>query len=112
MKKYKAGSKFENSLLIRCRNAIREADPSAEIILYGSRARGDAGPESDFDLLVLTDGKVTLEREDTVRRQLFPIELDTGAVITVIMLSREEWNLPLYQAMPFCQNILKEGVVL
>jgi uncharacterized protein len=31
---------------------VREADPEA-IILFGSRARGEAGPESDVDLLLV-----------------------------------------------------------
>jgi uncharacterized protein len=31
---------------------VREADPES-IILFGSRARGEAGPESDVDLLVV-----------------------------------------------------------
>ncbi|WP_295437834.1 nucleotidyltransferase domain-containing protein [uncultured Thiodictyon sp.] len=31
---------------------VREADPEA-IILFGSRARGDAGPDSDVDLLII-----------------------------------------------------------
>ncbi len=31
---------------------VREADPES-IILFGSRARGEAGPESDVDLLIV-----------------------------------------------------------
>ena len=31
---------------------VREADPEA-IILFGSRSRGDAGPDSDVDLLII-----------------------------------------------------------
>ena len=73
------GSERERTLLARCRDSIRSIDPSVEIILYGSRARGDANAESDYDLLILTDGDATLKREDTFRRKLFPMELVTGA---------------------------------
>ena len=31
-------------------------DPTAEVILFGSRARGDFHEESDWDVLVLTEG--------------------------------------------------------
>ena len=112
LREYKAASEYERTLLVRCRSALKEIDPSAEIILYGSRARGDADPESDYDLLILTDGDVNLKKEDLFRRQLFPIEIEAGAVFTVILLSRKEWNSPLYRAMPFCQNIKRDGVIL
>jgi predicted nucleotidyltransferase len=107
-----AETETERTLLARCRDSIRSLDPSVEIILYGSRARGDANPESDYDFLILTDGDVTLKREDNFRRQLFPIELETGAVLTVILVSRKDWNSALYGAMPFYQNVVRDGVIL
>lgn len=112
LKDYNVKDAMEKVILIRCRDVIKAIDPSAEVILYGSRARGDAGLESDYDLLVLTDWEATLEEEDTFRRQLFPIELETGTVLTVLLLNRNDWNLPLYGAMPIYQNIKKDGIVL
>ncbi|NVM21528.1 MAG: nucleotidyltransferase domain-containing protein [Desulfobacterales bacterium] len=102
----------EKILLTRCRTAIESIDASAEVILYGSRARGDGEAESDYDLLIITDGEVTLKREDVFRRQLFPIEIETGAVLTVILVSRKDWNSALYGAMPFHQNVERDGIVL
>lgn len=112
MIKFNPKSKGEKVLLIRCRNAIKDIDPSVEVVLYGSRARDAAEPESDYDLLILTDGQVTLKREDDFRRQLFPIELETGAVLTVIMINKKDWNSSLYDAIPLYQNIKREGIVL
>ncbi|MBW1716300.1 MAG: nucleotidyltransferase domain-containing protein [Deltaproteobacteria bacterium] len=112
LKELKTGTERERTLLARCRDSIRSLDPSVEIILYGSRARGDANPESDYDLLILTDGEATLKREDSFRRKLFPIELETGAVLTVSLVSRKDWNSALYGAMPFHQNVVRDGVIL
>src|SRR5262245_28176925 len=39
-------------LLRRVKQAIHEVEPGAEVILYGSRVRGEAGYESDWDFLV------------------------------------------------------------
>jgi len=83
LSEHRIAAEEESLLLKRCRSAIQSIDPSAEVILYGSRARGDAESDSDYDLLILTDGEVTLKREDIFRRQLFPIEIETGAVFTV-----------------------------
>lgn len=112
LNEFKPKSKGEKELLIRCRNAVKDFDPSAEIILYGSRARGDAKSESDYDLLIIIDGETNLKREDDFRRRIFPIELETGAVLTVILTNKKDWNSALYDAMPLYQNIKREGVIL
>ncbi len=102
----------DKALLRRCREAVHGVDPDAEVLLYGSRARGDARDESDYDLLVLSDTAATLEAEDRFRRSLYLIELETGAVVTVILISREQWNTPLYQAMPLLQDVQRDGIRL
>lgn len=112
LKEFKGRSEEDKILLSSFRNAIEKIDPSAEVILYGSRARGDAAPESDYDLLILIDGPVDLKREDVFRRQLFPIEIETGAALTVILVSRKDWQSALYTAMPFYQNIQRDGIIL
>jgi len=99
-------------LLKRAKDAILEIEPDADVIIYGSRTREQAGPESDWDFLVLLDGSVDQERVDTVRHRLYDIEWECGEVISCIMRSRKEWNSPLYKAMPFHENVEREGIVL
>jgi len=102
----------EKNLLSRCRDAIQKISPEAKVILYGSRARGNAEPESDYDLLVLVDNPVNLEEEHIFRKQLFPIEIETGCVLTVNVYSYRDWNSQLYRAMPFHKNVEREGLFL
>jgi len=106
------GALGDKILLGRCKEAIKRIVPEAIIILYGSRARGDARPDSDYDLLVLVEGENSLELEDRIRQSLYPIELDTGAVLTVVCYSKKEWYSPVYQAMPFVKNVEREGITL
>lgn len=96
-------------LIEQIRHAVHEVEPGAEIILYGSRSRGDALTESDWDLLVLVDGPLDDERIDRVRHRLYEIEWETGEVISSIVRDREEWNSAPYQAMPFHQRVEQEG---
>jgi len=102
----------EKELLVRCKQAIRSIDPTADVILFGSRARGDAEKESDYDLLILTDGDAGLKREDIFRQSLYPMELETGAVLTVMACNRQIWESSLYREMPFGRNVRRDGVVL
>jgi hypothetical protein len=61
----------------------------------------------------LCDGlQVDWRLEDQIRQALYPLELATGAVITVHAYSREAWDSPLYRAMPFTQHVERDGIVL
>ena len=112
LREYESIEEDEKKLLTKCSAAIEEVDPSAEVILYGSRARGDSVRESDYDLLILTEGNDSLKREDLFRSKLYPIEIETGAVLTVMLIRREDWKSALYKAMPFYQNIERDGIIL
>ncbi len=77
-----------------------------------AHARGDARTDSDYDLLVLVEGEVDWRREDQIRQCLYPLELATGAVLTVHAYSRRTWDSPLYRAMPFTQHVERDGIEL
>ena len=99
-------------LLQRVRQAVRKVEPEADIILYGSHARGDAQAESDWDFLILLDGVVDDARTDAVRHLLYEIEWESGEVLCSIVRSRQEWDSPWQQATPFAQSVLAQGIPL
>ena len=101
-----------DELISQIRRAVQQVEPDAEIILYGSRSRGDYQKDSDWDFLILVDGAATDERTDRIRHKLYEIEWESGNVISAIVRNREQWDSDLYQAMPFHQRVQKEGVRL
>jgi predicted nucleotidyltransferase len=94
------------------KRTVQALEPAAEIILYGSRARGDAAADSDWDLLILVDGPVDAAREQAIRHHLYELEWDSDEVISSVVCSRLDWNSPLYRAMPFHRNVDHDGIVL
>ena len=83
-----------------------------KVMLFGSVARGDFGPESDIDVLILLDGPLTREREEKVMRQAFEIELEDDVVVGLLIESNDDWQTPLWRAMPIHQVIDEEGVAV
>lgn len=101
---------MNESILGKVREAIGEIEPSAEIILYGSRARRDHREDSDWDFLILIDGVVDTARTDRIRHRLYEIEWETGEILNSIVRNRAEWNGSKYEVIPLRQNIEREGL--
>lgn len=100
------------TLLDEVKNVVHEVEPTADVILFGSRARGEASIDSDWDFLVLVNGTADDMRVDTIRHRLYEIEWTSGEVLSSIVWSREEWDSDPYRLMPLHQHIEKEGVRL
>ncbi|MFO7614359.1 MAG: nucleotidyltransferase domain-containing protein [Bacteroidales bacterium] len=102
----------QKTLIDQIKQAVCEVEPEAEIILYGSRSRGDTVSESDWDLLILVDGPISDERTDRIRHRLYEVEWESEEVISSIVRNRKEWNSRQYQTMPFHQRVRQEGIRL
>jgi predicted nucleotidyltransferase len=101
-----------DELLEQVKQTVHEIEPDADIILYGSRARGDAHAESDWDFLILLDGVVDDARTDAIRHRLYEIEWDCGEVLSSIVRSRQEWDTPLHQVTPLSKVIREQGILI
>lgn len=100
------------ALLAAVKQAVLEVEPAANILLYGSRACGRAGSESDWDFLVLVDGAVDAQRKRRIRRRLYDIEWDSGHVLTSIVLDRGEWEEGVKNGVPFPTSVSQQSVAL
>jgi predicted nucleotidyltransferase len=91
---------------------IRSQDPNAEVILFGSRARGDSGVDSDWDVLILIDqNKRSRSIEKKYRDEMFALELELGQSISTFVYSKKDWNTK-FSVTPLFRNIKKEGIKL
>ena len=91
--------------------AISTIPKGGRAILYGSRARGDAHKDSDWDILILLD-KDTLDQSDydNVSYPFVLLGCDLGQEINPIMYTTKEWES--YRITPFYENVTRDGIVL
>ena len=98
-----------NNILDKIKNTVLDAAPSAEVILYGSYARGNHTPDSDIDILILLDTeKPSKEDIRRIRYPLYDIEFETGIIISPIVFSKKDWETK-HRITPFYENVHKEG---
>lgn len=84
-----------------------------QLILFGSRARGDAAEDSDLDLVVLVDDNTPeLERalDDTAYNVMW--DHDFQPVISLKVFSEARFHRSLEQGFSFYRNVMKDGVVV
>ena len=101
-----------NKIINRIKEVIFKTDPTAQAFLYGSRARGTAKKDSDWDILILINQENNyLSVEQKFRHNLYDIEIDFGEVISTYVVSKHDWETK-YVITPFYTNIKKEGIKL
>ena len=99
-------------ILENIKKAIHRQDPKAQAFLFGSRARGDNKPDSDWDILILINNQaVTSEIEDRFRDVLYNIELESGQIISTFIYPKSFWNNTLKYS-PLYKAVKKEGIKL
>ncbi len=101
----------DTHIATRIRTDIKRIDPKAKIVLFGSRARGDARKDSDWDLLILIDGQNIREKEDLFRDKIYDLELETGEIISMFVYNNKDWT-SRHKITPLYKSIKREGVVL
>lgn len=86
--------------------------PGSEIILFGSRARGDARPDSDWDVLIVLnkDGRVTGDDIDNYSYPLREMGWDFDQDINTILYTRNQWKKESFT--PFYKNVEEDGIRL
>lgn len=80
-----------------------------EIVLYGSRARGDADPDSDIDVLIVLRDQPTRTEQAGTSKWISALCLKHDVVVSEIYMPVERYRS---EKSPLVLNIMREGVAI
>ena len=102
---------LDRNVLWELRKRIQQEFPewSFRMTLFGSRARGDADPDSDMDVLVEVEtARVSFPEKQRLRRVAGEVSIDFGIVLSILVADRrlreERGDFSMFQ------TIREEGI--
>ncbi len=102
----------KDNIVSAIRNVAATGIPKgARVILFGSRARGDAHEDSDWDVLVLLDKEhLGKEDHDLYSYPFWELGWKIDAMIHPAVYTQKDWNQKVNPI--FRKNVEREGILL
>lgn len=100
----------QKEFLEKIKTTVLAHDKNTEVILFGSRARGDHKPDSDWDLLILTKIDADAHFKRAIIDDVYDVELKYDQAISTVIISRENWED--WSIMPLYKTVAKEGIAI
>lgn len=102
---------FQTMLQLIKQNVL-EIDPTAQVWLYGSRAKGKARDDSDWDVLVLSSkDSLSFKEEELFMDHICDLMVKTGQAIQLFAYGMKDWH-SRHGITPFYKSIQSEAVQL
>ena len=102
----------EKAVLDKFKSMLLEQLKLYKLILFGSRARGDAGPYSDMDVVVILDDTSGEQDSDYVSDCAWDAGFEYGIVIVPVVFTRNEWENSPERFSLLAKAVETEGVTL
>src|SRR5437870_9360013 len=104
-------TKEEQAWLDAYRKALDKKHPGTvhEMLIYGSKARGQAHAESDLDVLLIVKNK-TGRLKRTLRRIGYLLAATSDVFPSIIAYTEDEWESRKRSGSSFRQAVERDGV--
>ena len=105
-----ARSLSDDQVLTELVRRLREAFQPERIYLFGSKARGESGPNSDYDLLVIVPDEASPERKRS--RLAYQVLRGTRVAADVLVWTRQAFDSRLHLPASLPATVALEGKLL
>lgn len=99
----------DKTIIDKIINAILQVIIPDKIILFGSQARGDSQPDSDYDILII---KSDIEDEIKIARKIYRNLIGLNESVDIIVEKLETIEKYKNTTGYIYEDALKEGVVI
>jgi predicted nucleotidyltransferase len=101
----------DEEIIDKIKRTVEKSAPDAKVVLYGSRARGDARPDSDWDILVLINKEKTDSSDfERIAYPLYDLGHELHILISVNIYAKAYWEAR--KGTIFCKSVNADGIVL
>jgi uncharacterized protein len=91
---------------------LKERFPVRDVILFGSKARGDSDKDSDIDFLLLTTQPLHWKERHAIIDALFEVEMKHDVVISIVVNTVYDWHEGICTVLPIHEEINREGITI
>ena len=106
---HKAPAASDPALAEVVRRLVKAYGPE-RVYLFGSVARGDAGPDSDYDVLVIVPDNAPVERRRS--RLAYEVLWGTGVAADVLVWTTSQFESRVHLAASLPATVIREGKLL
>jgi len=91
---------------------VRKHIPDSDILLFGSRSRNEAHPDSDYDILIKTKKQFRVNEKITLKTMIRKELLNHGIRTDILIQSDNE--IMKYRKLPghIIRNLMKDAILL
>jgi predicted nucleotidyltransferase len=101
---------LEDPVLAEIVQRLVKAYEPERVYLFGSKARREDGPESDYDLMVVVPNEASAERRRS--RLAYQVLRGTGTAADVLVWTRQAFDERLHLKVSLPSTIVSEGKLL